>query len=161
MANFRYITLLALFMGLMMVFTPRYISYIIRASEDVILAFQGERKTDETRESRFEYDVPYMLEMISKKPVFGTGGKTLARTEEELGIVEGRIDITDVPLLGHIMLYGIVGILIYSYFYFSIIKKIIQSGKLIRKLSPWHTDLPLIFLFYRLLHEPYPRGTSY
>ena len=147
-ANFRYITLLGVFIGLMLVFTPKYISYILRASQDVILTFQGENKTDETRESRFEYDVPNMLEMISKKPVLGTGGKTLARTEEELGIIEGRIDITDVPLLGHIMLYGFVGILLYSYFYFLIIKKIIQSGKLIRKLVPSNRLIPLTFLFY-------------
>ena len=138
MANFRYFTILSIFVLILFVISPNYISNIARGMQDVILTIRGQETTENVRESRFTRDIPNMLVVISQKPFFGTGGKTLQMTEDEFDVLPGSIDVTDVPLLGHLMLFGFIGIAIYSFFYYLIIKRTIQLGQYSEGFSRFH-----------------------
>ncbi|MBI4648425.1 MAG: hypothetical protein HY738_18035 [Bacteroidia bacterium] len=57
--------------------------------------------------------------MIKQRPIFGTGHSGV-NLSPKFHISD--YDVTDLPLLGHLMQYGFLGIFIYIFYYFKIFK---------------------------------------
>lgn len=94
---------------------PKYASYSLKAFTDIFtLAYRGE--TTEGESSRF-WQIPAITYEIKRHPFFGTGqGYEQLSSEFD----ENQFDATDLPLLAHIMQYGLIGIILYLFYYFKV-----------------------------------------
>jgi hypothetical protein len=113
-----------------------------------------------TTQSRSEFEVPRMIELIRETPLLGTGMKTEYFTQYGK---ETEIGVADVPLLGHIAMYGFIGFSIFLIRYYKIHKAIrtFLKGKetnkrfLIWAISEFYASI--LFKFFNFsgeLHEP-------
>ena len=100
---------------------PEYLGYGERAARDIYGVFTTGERSDGTMEGRLVNQVPAQLLVIKKYPIFGLGAKSKIYNEGYGGYRSSDLDVTDLPILGHIMQYGFVGISLYSLFYFNII----------------------------------------
>lgn len=117
---------------LIYIFFPNYLNYIGFAVEDILSLLVGDTTYNFGRTEGRLNDINSFLIIIEKNPFFGPGFGKLYSFVEETGFV---YDATDVPILGNIARYGIIGILIYSITYFLIIKEIIDSILILKRIQ--------------------------
>ena len=125
-----FVFVLIVLIGILM---PGYIGHISRSFSDIIdLGTKG--KYEDREESRAVREVPAMLYMIGKRPLFGTGyaGYKTQLTSKKFG--DGAYDSSDVSFLANIMQYGIIGFFIYMVFYYKITIICIRLIRIILKI---------------------------
>lgn len=95
---------------------PDVIDNIMETAKKSISELSGEISEGATQ-SRSEFEVPIMLKLINENTWLGTG-----MLEEYFSHYSEKteIGVADVPLLGHIAMYGILGFTIYLLRYFKI-----------------------------------------
>ena len=112
---------------------PDYLQYGQRTAKDIYGVFTTGERSDGTMEGRLVNQVPAQLLVIKKHPLFGIGAGAKLYNEGYGGFRASDLDVTDLPLLGHIMLYGFLGIFLYALFYYNIILVLRRFYLLLKK----------------------------
>jgi len=119
---FRRGTLFSLLLVVTLLITfPQYLDYSIRLGKDIYLFLTGNPYTSGIKEARLENQVPAHLGIIRQSPFFGAGAD-VADKYISLKYDKSDYEISDLPVTGHLAYFGIVGILVYIFFYAQIIK---------------------------------------
>ncbi len=104
----------AMFLLIVVIF-PDYPVLIWRQFQDLWLFITGDAYTSGVVEGRLVNQWPAHLELIKEHPFFGTGADF--PDYFSLRFHPSDYEVTDLPVTGHLAMYGAVGIAVYSLFY--------------------------------------------
>jgi hypothetical protein len=102
---------------------PQYINY----SKEMInstFSYIDPNKTEVLNDNRLENDIPKHLARFKESPIFGYGydAKWYSNIVEE-----GGLSANDVPLTAALGMFGVVGLFIFSFFYFKVFKILLNT----------------------------------
>lgn len=101
---------------LMLMVFPAYPEIVWRQVEDLWLLLFGDAYTSGVVEGRLVNQWPAHLALISQRPWFGTGAGF--SDFFSMRFHPSDYEVTDLPVTGHLAMYGVVGLSIYSLLYF-------------------------------------------
>ncbi|WP_462317506.1 hypothetical protein [Marinilabilia sp.] len=130
---------------LMYMVFPEYPQLVWRQVEDLWLLIAGSSYTGGEVEGRLLNQWPAHMALISQRPFFGTG----AGFSEffSLRFRPSDYEVTDLPVTGHLAMYGAVGLLIYSLLYFQLWRYIVVAYKFFKNRIQQVNELDLAFFF--------------
>jgi hypothetical protein len=127
---------------------PEYPSLVWRQIADLWLFITGDAYTSGIVEGRLVNQWPAHMAMISQRPWFGTG----AGFSEffSLRFHPSDYEVTDLPVTGHLAMYGAVGLGIYSLLYFQMWRyTVVAFREIKRKISKLNElDIALFFVVF-------------
>lgn len=100
---------------LMFIVFPEYPEIVWRQVEDLWLFLSGGAYTSGAVEGRLVNQWPAHLALIKERPFFGTGAGF--SDFFSMRFDPSDYEVTDLPITGHLAMYGIVGLIVYSVFY--------------------------------------------
>jgi hypothetical protein len=103
---------------------PRYIHYAKRSMEEIYSVFRYGRTTRGKVDQRFSFNRDFMIDLIKKNPVLGNGFDYRWHTGE--GDTEG-FETSDYPVLSAFAMYGLIGLLIFSFYYFWLARRLMEA----------------------------------
>ncbi|MCF8222804.1 MAG: hypothetical protein K9J25_06620 [Bacteroidales bacterium] len=123
-----FISLLTVLLFVFLV-TPQYIGYTIQGLESVVvLAATGEYEGG-MEDDRLAHDIPQHLARFKSSPILGYGYDA---TWYSNNAEEGGISANDVPLTAALGMYGILGLVIYLFFYFKLFKIMYKTYRILK-----------------------------
>lgn len=130
---------------LMYLVFPDYPQLVWRQVEDLWLFVTGSSYTGGEVEGRLLNQWPAHLALISQRPFFGTG----AGFSEffSLKFRPSDYEVTDLPITGHLAMYGVVGLLIYSLLYFQMWRYLVVGYKFLKDRIQQINELDAAFFF--------------
>ncbi|HKK68563.1 MAG TPA: hypothetical protein VJ946_10135 [Bacteroidales bacterium] len=130
---------------LMFLAFPDYPQLVWRQIEDLWLFMAGSSYTGGQVEGRLLNQWPAHLALISQRPFFGTG----AGFSEffSLKFRPSDYEVTDLPITGHLAMYGVVGLIIYSLLYFQMWRYIMSGYKMLKDKLSHINELDVAFFF--------------
>jgi len=123
--------IIILLMALRMTFPEYLVAGKDTIRETIYVLKYGETTTGEIDE-RLKFTRPFIVELIIKNPVLGTGFDNRWKNEE--GDLEGY-EASDYPFLGALAMFGILGILSFLPVYIMVIKILRKDIELLRRLT--------------------------
>ena len=139
---------------------PQYLDYSIRLGKDIYLFITGNPYTSGVREARLENQVPAHLGIIRQSPFFGAGAD-VADKYISLKYDKSDYEISDLPVTGHLAYFGIVGILVYLFFYAQIIKamrsmyKFLKQRMTIEYLKENRLEIAIMFMAFAFFFKTF------
>jgi hypothetical protein len=144
--------LLSMFIGpglvmliLMFVIFPDYPGLVWRQVEDVWLFVTGDAYTSGVVEGRLVNQWPAHLALISERPWFGTGASF--SDFFSMRFDPSDYEVTDLPVTGHLAMFGTVGLAVYSLFYFQLWRYLIYGFHNLKHQIDRINPLDLAFFF--------------
>ncbi len=124
----KFVLPLIILLGIVRITFPNYLDYGARGFSDIASLASGEKYSYGREEGRLR-NLATHLDAIERYPVFGSGLKTTRHWNDQFR----DYDVTDLPLTGHLMRFGFVGIAIYSIYYFFLIRIVFKLISFMRK----------------------------
>lgn len=134
---------------------PRYFDLAYRLSDDFYRFATGRVYTSGKQEGRLNNQIPAHFDIIRQVPYFGTG----ARMEYyySMKFEESDYEVADLPLTGHLALFGVAGLLVYMLFYFQFIAIYLRVSRFVKKrmsrvyLQRHRMELAMLFMVFAFL----------
>lgn len=160
----RFIAIGSVIIALLFILSPKYLNYSVSAIEETLYLAQHGESSEGKEDVRLNLQNEFLREIIRSNIVFGTGyspnwfaGQDKARGYET----------QDYPFLASLAQYGIFGLIIFSYYYFFLLRFIIRFIKfaktnsivLLSKKFKHSVQLAVIFAllaYYIFLFFAYP-----
>ena len=133
-----------MFLFMLMVF-PEYPRLVWRQVADLWLFITGDAYTSGMVEGRLVNQWPAHLALISQRPWFGTGAGF--SDFFSLRFHPSDYEVTDLPITGHLAMYGVVGLAIYSLFYIQIWRYVVTTYRMIKSRVLELNDLDIALFF--------------
>ena len=130
---------------LMLQFFPEYPGLVVRQVKDLWLFLSGDAYTSGVVEGRLQNQWPAHLALISQHPWLGTGANF--SDYFSLRFDPSDYEVTDLPITGHLAMYGFVGLTIYSLFYFQLWRWLVAGYKEFRSKIRTINEVDLAFYF--------------
>jgi hypothetical protein len=144
--------LLVFFLAIMAlsVIAPKYIRYstaMINSTIDLIVIGEGQ---EGVKDGRVEGDIPAHLARFHQSPYFGYGYDAAWYSNKT---VEGGLSANDVPITAAIGMFGIVGLIWFSVYYFKIFRILLQTFKILKILYRKNiaNQMPYLFIIAFIL----------
>ncbi len=110
---------------LMFVVFPEYPGLAFRQVQDLWFFITGDAYTSGMVEGRLVNQWPAHLALINERPLFGTGA--VFSDFFSMRFHPSDYEVTDLPITGHLAMYGFVGLAVYSLFYFRLWQYLIRG----------------------------------
>lgn len=130
---------------LMWVVFPEYPRLVWRQVADLWLFISGDAYTSGVVEGRLVNQWPAHLSLINQRPWFGTGAGF--SDFFSLRFHPSDYEVTDLPITGHLAMYGVVGLGIYSLFYFQMWRYLVVTYRIMKTRIQNMNDLDVAFFF--------------
>ncbi|MFO8000841.1 MAG: O-antigen ligase family protein [Marinilabilia sp.] len=130
---------------LMMFVFPEYPLLVWRQVQDLWLFLTGDAYTSGMVEGRLQNQWPAHLSLISERPLFGTGAD-FSRFFS-MRFHPSDYEVTDLPITGHLAMYGVVGLAVYSLFYIQFWRYVLKGYRLIKKRLNHFNELDIAVFF--------------
>lgn len=127
---------------------PQYPLLVWRQITDLWLFISGDAYTSGVVEGRLVNQWPAHMAIISQRPWFGTGAGF--SDFFSLRFHPSDYEVTDLPVTGHLAMYGVVGLGIYSLLYFQMWRFTLRTYRIIKaKVSKLNEiDMALFFVVF-------------
>jgi hypothetical protein len=135
---------LVLFLLILWAF-PEYPGLVWRQVEDLWLFITGDAYTSGVVEGRLINQWPAHLALISQRPFFGTGAGF--SDFFSLRFDPSDYEVTDLPITGHLAMFGFVGLVIYSLLYVQMWRYVIIGYKWLKSRTASVNELDMAFYF--------------
>jgi O-antigen ligase len=130
---------------LMLIVFPDYPWLVWRQVADLWLFVTGDAYTSGVVEGRLVNQWPAHLALISQRPWFGTGAGF--SDFFSLRFHPSDYEVTDLPVTGHLAMYGVVGLAIYSLLYIQMWRYIANIYRMIKNRIGKVNDLDIALFF--------------
>jgi hypothetical protein len=130
---------------LMLMVFPEYPGLVWRQVSDLWLFITGDAYTSGVVEGRLVNQWPAHLALIIQRPWFGTG----AGFSEffSMRFHPSDYEVTDLPITGHLAMYGVVGLAIYSLLYIQMWRYIVTTYRIVKNRIQELNDLDVALFF--------------
>ena len=136
--------LLAVLAGVMIAF-PDYPELVWRQVQDLWLFLTGDAYTSGVVEGRLVNQWPAHWSLIHENPWLGTGSQFSSHFS--LRFQPSDYEVTDLPITGHLAMYGVVGLAIYSLFYIVFWHYLVKGYRWLRRNARQINALDMAFYF--------------
>ncbi|WP_016778405.1 hypothetical protein [Anaerophaga thermohalophila] len=130
---------------LMYAMFPEYPGLVWRQVEDLWLFISGDAYTSGVVEGRLLNQWPAHLAIIEQHPWFGTGADFAGHFS--LRFDPSDYEVTDLPITGHLAMYGFVGLAIYSLLYVQLWRYLVQGYKTMKRSVLHVNEVDMAFFF--------------
>jgi hypothetical protein len=110
---------------------PKYLDYSVSTLNSVV-SFVSKTETSEVQsEGRLEHDIPGHFARFNESPIIGYGYDILWYSND---VAEGGLSANDIPLTAAIGMFGVLGLTIFSIYYFKLFHILYRNYKILREI---------------------------
>jgi len=132
------------------IIAPKYVTYSVAMINSTVLVIETGEGVKGQRDGRIEGDIPSHLARFKESPYFGSGYDAIWYSNKG---EEGGLGANDIPLTAALGMFGIVGLIWFSVYYFKVFRILFQTFKILKMLYQKNiaNQMPYLFMIAFIL----------